>query len=141
MLQKLIWTFTVWIDCSCDLKIFGKIYPIAKTIFSHSRSKQFWKQNMCHICFDFWKFQSVALVIFFTLMLWMFCAQIIFMYLNGLHVHIMFLEKLCWYYETIVVMIKDLGPVTTRFSTQYVSYSCIIYLIKMEYVSKLQFLV
>ena len=34
-------------------------------------------------------------------------------------------------------MIKDLGPVTTRFSTQYVSYSCIIYLVKMEYVKKI----
>ena len=39
--QKLFWPFTVWINCSCDLKHF-KFFSITRTIFSHSRSEQFW---------------------------------------------------------------------------------------------------
>ena len=73
--QKLFWPFTVWINCSCDLKFFEnsrtsesnffliwiliqnfckfsafslefqKFFSITRTIFSHSRSEQFWYQN------------------------------------------------------------------------------------------------
>ena len=39
--QKLFWPFTVWTNCSSDLKFF----LITRTFFSHSRSKQFWRQN------------------------------------------------------------------------------------------------
>ena len=54
-LKKLIWTFTVWINCSRDLKKFTNSRPsawnfksfssIIKNIFSHSRSEQFWWKN------------------------------------------------------------------------------------------------
>ena len=50
--QKLCWPFTVWIDYSSDLKKkfkfsafnlkFQKFFLITETIFSHSRSEQFW---------------------------------------------------------------------------------------------------
>ena len=48
-LQKLVWTFTCWINCSSDLKIFAnfwpsawiwKVFSITRTIFSHSMSEQ-----------------------------------------------------------------------------------------------------
>ena len=44
--QKFFWSFTVWINCSSDLKNFANSQPlsfsITRTIFSHSRSEQFW---------------------------------------------------------------------------------------------------
>ena len=40
--HKLFWTFTVWINCSSDLKCFSRSL---EQFFSHSRSKQFSKQN------------------------------------------------------------------------------------------------
>ena len=51
--QKLFWPFTVWINCSRDLKNFAnclqpqisKVFLITRTIFSHSRTEQFWYQN------------------------------------------------------------------------------------------------
>ena len=39
--HKLFWPFTVWINCSCDLE-FQNVFSITRTIFSHSRSEQFW---------------------------------------------------------------------------------------------------
>jgi hypothetical protein len=39
--QELFWIFTVWLDCSSDLKNF----PITRPIFSHSWSEQFRWQN------------------------------------------------------------------------------------------------
>ena len=51
--QKLFWPFTVWINCSSDLKTFSNsrqlkfeanfksFFLITRTIFSHSRSEQF----------------------------------------------------------------------------------------------------
>ena len=45
--QKLFWPFTVWINCSNDLKIFSHSWPsalifleITRKIFSHSSSEQ-----------------------------------------------------------------------------------------------------
>ena len=53
--QNLFWPFTVWITCSSDLLQFckfsafslkfQKFFSITRTIFSHSRSEQFWYQN------------------------------------------------------------------------------------------------
>ena len=49
--QKLFWPFTVWINCSSDLKMFAislkfqKFFSITRTIFSRSRSEQFWWRN------------------------------------------------------------------------------------------------
>ena len=51
--QKWFWPFTVWINCSNDLKQFANSGPSAfksfsrsqEQFFSHSRSEQFWKQN------------------------------------------------------------------------------------------------
>ena len=53
--QKLFWPFTVWINCSSDLKIFANSRPSASNFksfsrslehfFSYRRSEQFWKQN------------------------------------------------------------------------------------------------
>ena len=45
--QKLFWPFTVWINCSSDLKNFEnskfqKFFSITRTIFSHSKSEQYW---------------------------------------------------------------------------------------------------
>ena len=51
--QKLFWPITIWIDCFSDLKSFADSWPSAsnfksfsrslyRTIFSHSRSEQFW---------------------------------------------------------------------------------------------------
>ena len=55
----MFWPFTVWINCSSDLKKFEnscpsaskfqKFFSITKTIFSHSRSEQFWQQNTYHV--------------------------------------------------------------------------------------------
>jgi hypothetical protein len=49
LFQKSFWPFTVWINFYCDLKIlsleFQKFFSITRTIFSHSRAEQFWKQN------------------------------------------------------------------------------------------------
>ena len=51
--QKLFWPFTVWINCSSDLKIFEnsrlsasnfKSFSRSLEQFSHSRSEQYWKQ-------------------------------------------------------------------------------------------------
>ena len=53
--QKLFWPFTVQTNCSRYLKIFENSRPVSlefqiflsipRTIFSHSRSGQFWQQN------------------------------------------------------------------------------------------------
>ena len=50
--QNLFWPFTVWINCSSDLKNFANSWPTASNFksfsqlleqfFSHSRSEQFW---------------------------------------------------------------------------------------------------
>ena len=50
--QELFWPFTVWINCFSDLKNFANSRPsasnfksffsIIRTIFSHSRSEEFW---------------------------------------------------------------------------------------------------
>ena len=40
---KMLWTFTVWIDCSRDLKSFSKV--VLNHCFSISRSEQLRKQN------------------------------------------------------------------------------------------------
>ena len=44
LFQKLFWPFTVWIDCSTDLKIFANSRPSVSNInfFSRRRLKQFW---------------------------------------------------------------------------------------------------
>ena len=46
--QQLFWPFTVWVNCSSDLKIFvysrpsaSKFFSITRTFFSHSSSEQF----------------------------------------------------------------------------------------------------
>ena len=79
--EKLFWPFTVWIDYSTDLKIFAKFsafslefrkfFSLTRTIFSHSRSGQFWKQNtiflanhihdwgMCYFKSDFRKLNQI----------------------------------------------------------------------------------
>ena len=56
----MFWPFTVWLNCSSDLKTFANSQPsasnfksfslITRTFFSHSRSKQFWKQNIIFAC-------------------------------------------------------------------------------------------
>ena len=52
--QKLFWPFTIWINCSRDLKNFANSQPSASNFksfsqslefFSHCRSEQFWQQN------------------------------------------------------------------------------------------------
>ena len=53
--SKICWPFIVQINCSSDLKNlansrplasnFRSFFSITRTIFSHSRSEQFWKQN------------------------------------------------------------------------------------------------
>ena len=52
MFQKFIWPFTVWINCSSDLKRFANSWPSAlnfKVFLDHRRSKQFWKQNITYM--------------------------------------------------------------------------------------------
>ena len=44
--QKLFWPFTVWINCSSDLRIFENSRPLASNFKRFSRSlEQFWYQN------------------------------------------------------------------------------------------------
>ena len=47
LFPKLFWPSTVWMNCCNDLKMFGKwrFLSIIRTIFYHSRSEQFAKQN------------------------------------------------------------------------------------------------
>ena len=53
--QNIFWTVTVWINCHSDLKMFCKLsafslefqkfLSITRTIFSYTRSEQFWLPN------------------------------------------------------------------------------------------------
>ena len=42
MLQKLFWPFTVWINCSCDLKIFANSCPSVSNFNGILLPKLFW---------------------------------------------------------------------------------------------------
>ena len=50
--QKLFWPFTVWINCSRDLKIFANSWPTASNFKSFSRSLEhfFFSQEVRTIC-------------------------------------------------------------------------------------------
>ena len=60
--QKLFWPFTVWINCSGDLKILGlqprnsKIVLYHQNIFFHSMSEKFCYQNTMFLKFEDYDF-------------------------------------------------------------------------------------
>ena len=54
--QKLVWLFTVAMNCSSDLKQFEKFFSINRTKFF---SEQFWKKNLLFLCS--WNFSFILM--------------------------------------------------------------------------------